>query len=152
MYPREFTDLLPDYRKKEMATHSSMLAWKTPWTEEPGGLQSIGSQRAGHKRTAKDSIAQQEDIFHMISVETVVNMSPHFTNPTLSLFLWIPHTQNPHQQAQKLYSSLISSFSGSIFVDSHPEPKHFQGTSNAVVNRAERTLAFTWSLWCSWKR
>ena len=119
------------------------LPGESPWTEEPGGLQSIGSQRAGHKRTAKDSIAQQEDIFHMISVETVVNMSPHFTNPTLSLFLWIPHTQNPHQQAQKLYSSLISSFSGSIFVDSHPEPKHFQGMSNAVVNRAERTLAFT---------
>jgi len=30
---------------KEMATHSSILAWKTPWTEEPGGLQSMGSQR-----------------------------------------------------------------------------------------------------------
>ena len=33
---------------KEMATHSSVLAWKIPWTEEPGGLQSIGSQRVGH--------------------------------------------------------------------------------------------------------
>ena len=31
-----------------MATHSSILAWKTPWTEEPGGLQSMGSQRVGH--------------------------------------------------------------------------------------------------------
>ena len=30
---------------KEMATHSSILAWRTPWTEEPGGLQSLGSQR-----------------------------------------------------------------------------------------------------------
>ena len=34
--------------KKEMATHSSTLAWKIPWTEEPGRLQSIGSQRVGH--------------------------------------------------------------------------------------------------------
>ena len=34
--------------KKGMATHSSFLAWRTPWTEEPGGLQSVGSQRAGH--------------------------------------------------------------------------------------------------------
>ena len=34
--------------EKEMASHSSILAWKTPWTEEPGGLQSVGSQRAGH--------------------------------------------------------------------------------------------------------
>ena len=31
-----------------MATHSSILAWRFPWTEEPGGLQSIGSQRVGH--------------------------------------------------------------------------------------------------------
>ena len=31
-----------------MATHSSILAWETPWTEEPGGLQSMGSQRVGH--------------------------------------------------------------------------------------------------------
>ena len=34
--------------EKEMATHSSILAWKIPWTEEPGGLQSMGSQRVGH--------------------------------------------------------------------------------------------------------
>ena len=34
--------------EKEMATHSSILAWKIPWTEEPGGLQSMGLQRVGH--------------------------------------------------------------------------------------------------------
>ena len=34
--------------KKEMATYSSILAWDIPWTEEPGGLQSMGSQRVGH--------------------------------------------------------------------------------------------------------
>ena len=37
-----------DLLEKEMATHSSILAWKTPWMEEPGGLQSTGSQRVGH--------------------------------------------------------------------------------------------------------
>ena len=37
-----------DLLEKEMATHSSMLAWKIPWMEEPGGLQSMGSQRVGH--------------------------------------------------------------------------------------------------------
>ena len=37
-----------DPLEKEMATHSSNLAWKIPWTEEPGGLQSTGSQRAEH--------------------------------------------------------------------------------------------------------
>ena len=34
--------------EKEMATHSSTLAWKIPWIEKPGGLQSMGSQRVGH--------------------------------------------------------------------------------------------------------
>ena len=34
--------------EKGMATHSSVLAWRIPWTEEPGGLQSIGLQRVGH--------------------------------------------------------------------------------------------------------
>ena len=37
-----------DLLEKEMATHSSILAWKIPWTEEPGGLQSMGSQRVRH--------------------------------------------------------------------------------------------------------
>ena len=37
-----------DPLEKGMAIHSSILAWRTPWTEESGGLQSIGSQRAGH--------------------------------------------------------------------------------------------------------
>ena len=38
-----------------MATHSSTLAWKTPWTEEPGGLQSMGSQRV-----RRDLVAEQQ--------------------------------------------------------------------------------------------
>ena len=37
-----------DSLEKEMASHSSILAWRILWAEEPGGLQSIGSQRVGH--------------------------------------------------------------------------------------------------------
>ena len=37
-----------DPLEKEMATHSTILAWRIPWTEEPGGLQSMGLQRVGH--------------------------------------------------------------------------------------------------------
>ena len=37
-----------DPLEKEMATHSSTLAWKIPWAEKPGRLQSMGSQRVGH--------------------------------------------------------------------------------------------------------
>ena len=53
-YLQDLLELIPEKRcpfhhmEKEMATHSSTLAWKTPWTEEPGGPQSIGSQRVGH--------------------------------------------------------------------------------------------------------
>ena len=39
---------LEDLLKKEMATHSSILAWKISWTEEPGGLPSVGLHRVGH--------------------------------------------------------------------------------------------------------
>ena len=37
-----------DPLEKGMATYSSILAWSIPWTEDPGGLQSLGAQRAGH--------------------------------------------------------------------------------------------------------
>ena len=47
-----------DPLEKEMATHSSTFAWKIPWTEEPGRLQSMGSQRVGHDRVTS---------FHFIS-------------------------------------------------------------------------------------
>ena len=39
---------LADPLEKEMTTYSSILAWEIPWTEEPGGLQSMGLQRVGH--------------------------------------------------------------------------------------------------------
>ena len=42
-----------DTLEKERATHSSILAWKIPWTEEPGGLQSVGSQRVRHDLATK---------------------------------------------------------------------------------------------------
>ena len=44
-----------DPLEKGMANHSSVLAWRTPWTEEPGGLQSMGSQRVGHNSATNTS-------------------------------------------------------------------------------------------------
>ena len=43
-----------------MATHSSILAWETQWTEEPGGLQSMGSQRVGHNLANKKQKSSQK--------------------------------------------------------------------------------------------
>ena len=83
-------------KEKEVATHSSILAWRIPWTEEPGGPQSIGSQRARHYWS---DLAQMQysivymyhtffihlyddgylDCFHVLSVvnSTAVNTEVH---------------------------------------------------------------------------
>ena len=45
-----------------MATHFSILAWRISWTEEPGGLQSIGSQRAGHDGSGLACTCEKETV------------------------------------------------------------------------------------------
>ena len=45
-----------DPLEKEMATHTSTLAWEIPWTGEPGGLQPMGSQRIGHELMTKQQV------------------------------------------------------------------------------------------------
>ena len=67
--------------EKEMATHSSSLAWKIPWTEEPGRLQAMGSQRVGHDErlhfqshfsgylTDPQRVTDGEAIYHHVSLE-----------------------------------------------------------------------------------
>ena len=52
-----------DPLEKEMAMHSSTVAWKIPWTEEPGRLQSMGSQRVGHDCVTSLSQDQNRDFF-----------------------------------------------------------------------------------------
>ena len=65
-----------DTLEKGMATHSSISAWRIPWTEEPGGLQSIGSQRVGHN---------WNDLAHM-SIESVMSSNcPILCQPLLLL-------------------------------------------------------------------
>ena len=58
-YNAEDLSLIPgqeDLLEKEMAIHSSILAWEIPWTEEPGWLQSMGSQRVGHDLATKPQV------------------------------------------------------------------------------------------------
>ena len=54
--------------EKEMATHSSILAWRIPWTEEFGRLQSIGLQRVGHDR------ATEHVCTHKITLQMVLDL------------------------------------------------------------------------------
>ena len=57
---------LEDLLEKEMAIHSSILAWQIPWTEEPGGLESMGSQSTGHNGATKQyNKARLENSFAM---------------------------------------------------------------------------------------
>ena len=50
-----------------MATHSGILAWRTPWTEEPGGLQSMGLQRVGYNLATAQ---QQQQFWNKLERET----------------------------------------------------------------------------------
>ena len=59
---------LNDPLEREMATYSSILAWKIPWTEEPGGLQSMGLQRVRH-----DLVSKQDQYNITIILETFPN-------------------------------------------------------------------------------
>ena len=53
-----------DPLEKEITTHSSILAWKIPWMEEPGRLQFMGLQRVGHNRATSLSLSQGAKIPH----------------------------------------------------------------------------------------
>ena len=68
-----------DPLEKRMAIHSSILAWEIPWTEEPGGLQSIRSQRAGHDLTTK---SQPHTYLHLrpeaVGHQPSIHSSTHF--------------------------------------------------------------------------
>ena len=108
-----------------MATHSSILAWKIPRTEKPGGLQSTGSQRAGHDWVTELSEPKTQKIFLKLKVifqskrtgfnipkfksykihnnEMIVTYStgsPHISNPQLGFWVSPPPTPpNPQQLA-----------------------------------------------------
>ena len=65
-----------DPLEEGMATHSSMLAWRIPWTDEPGGLQSMGSQRVRHDQVTHASLyhwatreAQQLNVLQNLNTE-----------------------------------------------------------------------------------
>ena len=61
-----------DPLEKEMRTHSSILAWKIPWTEEPDGLQSTGLQRVGQDLVTKQ---QQQRVYPASHPEETANSS-----------------------------------------------------------------------------
>ena len=67
---------------KGMATHSGILAWEIPWTEEPGGLQSLGSQRVGHKWATNTFTSHMDITVH----KSLLNDCAKDDTMSLSLF------------------------------------------------------------------
>ena len=68
------------FMEKEMATHSSVLAWRIPWMKKPGGLQSMGSHRVGHNWS---DVAAAAAAFHL----TVWTTSCLFTPPSMGIWV-----------------------------------------------------------------
>ena len=80
-----------------MATHCSSLAWRIPWTEEPGGLQSMGSQRARHdwaaQHTSRHS-GDEHEFLVMLSIERLFSSLPLYPK----LALWLVFTNRMQQK------------------------------------------------------
>ena len=72
-----------DPLEKEMATHSSTLAWKSPWTEEPGRLQSMGLQRVGHDWVTSLSLSLQAFLLDLL--HSALELSSTFNFQILAL-------------------------------------------------------------------
>ena len=87
-----------DPLEKEMATHSSILAWRIPWTEEPGGLQSMGSQRVGHDWATSLSLS----IRIGLPLWLIVKNPPAMRETWVRSLGW----ENPLEKAKATHSSI----------------------------------------------
>ena len=77
-----------DPLEKGMATHSSIFTWKIPWTEEPGGLQSMESQRVKHDRA---TLSHTHTHTHTHTVTFLSSLLVHRTKSQETLFSRLPH-------------------------------------------------------------
>ena len=94
-----------------MATHSSILAWEIPWTEEPGGLQSIGSQKSRYDLVTKQQ--QVLDKQRNVSIKRPGLILHHETNVVFTIFssrVFI-HTDKPVKVSKKDISLCLRSLS-----------------------------------------
>ena len=79
-----------------MATNSSALAWRIPWTEEPGGLQSMGSQRGGHERVT--------NTFTLMSMAQTVKKPPAMQETPVRSLGW----EDPLEKGMATHSSILA--------------------------------------------
>ena len=120
----------PYYTKPEMATHSSILAWWIPWTEELGGLQSTGLQRVGHDWVTS---------LHFINKQTYINMVTFLDK----------YYQNSHQKVIWLIYSIFMVMYFSLFWVS----KYYLRSLNLIYGSPTQSSFHTWKItpWVSAK-
>jgi len=71
-----------DPLEEEVATHSSVLVWEIPWTEEPGGLQSMGLQRVGHNTHTTHATDGHTFNTHTTHTQLMQRVGTHVTHTT----------------------------------------------------------------------
>ena len=97
-----------DPLEKEMAIHSSTIAWKIPWTVEPGRIQSMGSQRVRHDWATSPS-------FHYLQIVTILLLP--FQYGCLLLLVWLSRTSNTifKRSGKNGHSCLVPDLTGKAF-------------------------------------
>ena len=111
-----------DPLEKEMATHSSILAWRIPWTEEPGGLQSMGLKRVGYDTTERlhsfcvlyrlQALWKFRPVYRpKRKKERKKNHSPLRKKLLLFCAVMPPSTSTPHSLSQRDFSRISISIS-----------------------------------------
>ena len=130
------------YLEKEMATHSSILTWRIPWTEEPGGLLSMGSQRVGHDwRLTLFSVSSTTDWC------TLTMYKEHYCawnqSPSLNSLLW-----KRNILPSLSYSSFFTILPSFFFLLWSSSYHHFLGFPSLLLWSEGRHSAL--GLWTSW--
>ena len=116
--------LMHDYlaiKRNKMAIHSSTIAWRIPWTEEPGRLQSMGSQKL--------DLTEQFTHTQRLKVSVTLDIFSMFSNFALSIFDYLQENQQISEASFSLISTrlyfLLSNISICLFasLSAKPEPK-----------------------------
>ena len=109
-----------------MATHSSILAWEIPWTEEPGGLKSMGSQRVGHDLATEHGCTAS---LHKQEWQTLLDPFNQFTVPIPRL----GSSLNPQRVPEGSGASLQGT--RSYVQVPHPQPPQPKATGGSLPQR-----------------
>ena len=120
-----------DLLEKEMATHSNILAWRIPWTEEPGGLQSMGSQRVRHDWATSLHFFTSLSYYTVNSCEPVVGRKPVTSSIALSPIVLIDAYQRFFQMNLFKCQAILSQSNSTIELIFHWKYPQWQANTLA---------------------